>query len=67
MKKTVVENLIEKFGNCGKVAQAAGVSNAAVTHWKKRDHGRVPSGRWSTILKAARKRGIALTFEDLAK
>lgn len=47
------------------LAKALGLDPAAVIRWRERSSGRIPSRHLSGILALARKRGVALTAEEL--
>lgn len=59
---SVVDRIISKFGSQAALADAAGVSQPSVHGWRRQ--GLIPARRQSTILAAARARGIPLEPAD---
>lgn len=64
------ERVIEAFGGVNETARIVGRCPSSVSRWKKAygeggTNGLVPPILQGTILREAKKRGVALTAEDL--
>lgn len=55
---------LEKFGPAKNAADAFGVSNIVIGHWKMRG---IPPLYWRRTLQLARERELPLTEDDLAE
>ena len=58
-----ITDIIESFGSQAEMARCIGLKQPNVFYWTK--SGKIPTWRHADIIAAAKKRGIALTREDL--
>lgn len=60
-----VSDIIEAFGGVSAFASFRGVSRHTVNTWRRRNH--LPPEGDFTLVAAAKKKKIGLSFEDLAR
>lgn len=60
-----VQEILSRWGNRGEIAEDLDVPYPTVGGWYSR--GSVPAHRHVDLIESARKRGIALTHEELAQ
>lgn len=60
-----VKELFEAFGGNSQIAEITGEKYPTVSSWLLRCS--VPPKHWAALIEAAKARGIALTFEDMAR
>lgn len=56
--------IIDSFGSPAAVARDLGVSESTVTTWRQRQS--IPVYHWVALVRAAKRRGIWLSYEELA-
>ena len=62
-----INDLFEAFGGIQNVADAAGVGYSSAACWRANSRMRIPPGRWPDLVRAAKERGIKLSYDDLEK
>ena len=57
--------ILARWPRVSDVAADVGVTDKAVMHWRRRQ--RIPADHFEALVAAAKRRGIALTYEELAR
>lgn len=61
---SVVDTVAKKFGSKKALAEALGLDQSALSHWKARGNDLIPAEHQRKILEIARDRGIDIKPDD---